>query len=210
MLVCSLARPRAENGGSPALRPDPAPNIEAAKCPEPLCPARVLPLPERHQVPLRGALLPLHRAYGLTRQTAFLLLPSALASAVGLCRLLPAPAGVRPFPALFRKSFPACLDPYSGCPRGARARYFPLGFGLPQNLSGSALGGCRPATSGRAKFSELQSFANVQARGFARHPGRSHRLRVHPRRAAVTFTSEQNTIRCLLVHRTCLPSESGN
>jgi hypothetical protein len=38
-----------------------------------------------------------------------------------------------------RESFPRCLDPYPGCPYGARARYFPLGVGLPPFLTRSAL-----------------------------------------------------------------------
>jgi len=88
--------------------------FRAARYPEPLRPARVLPLPERHRVPLRGKLLPLLRSYRLMRQSALLPLPSALASAVGLCRLLPAPAGTRTFPTLFHESFPGCLDPCHG------------------------------------------------------------------------------------------------
>ena len=38
-----------------------------------------------------------------------------------------------------RESFPRCLDPYPGRPCGARARYFPLGVGLPPFLTRSAL-----------------------------------------------------------------------
>lgn len=39
-----------------------------------------------------------------------------------------------------RESFLGCLDPYPGCPRGACARFFPQGIGLPPFLTGSALG----------------------------------------------------------------------
>ena len=35
-------------------------------------------------------------------------------------------------------SFPACLDPYSGCSQGARARCFPKDIGLPRVRTGSA------------------------------------------------------------------------
>ena len=36
------------------------------------------------------------------------------------------------------QSFPACLDPYSGCSRSARTRCFPLNIGLPRVRTGSA------------------------------------------------------------------------
>jgi len=36
------------------------------------------------------------------------------------------------------QSFPACLDLYSGCSKGARARYFPQDIGLPRRSNGSA------------------------------------------------------------------------
>jgi hypothetical protein len=45
------------------------------------------------------------------------------------------------------QSFPACLDPYSGCSQGARTRYFPQDIGLPRKWSGSARGGSPTATS---------------------------------------------------------------
>jgi hypothetical protein len=45
------------------------------------------------------------------------------------------------------RSFPACLDLYSGCSRGARARCFPRDIGLPRILSGSARRGIPTATS---------------------------------------------------------------
>ena len=36
------------------------------------------------------------------------------------------------------QSFPTCLDPYSGCSQGARARCFPQDIGLPRVRTGSA------------------------------------------------------------------------
>ena len=45
------------------------------------------------------------------------------------------------------QSVPACLDPYSGCSQGARARYFPQDIGLPRKWSGSARRGSPTATS---------------------------------------------------------------
>lgn len=67
----------------------------------------------------------------------------------------------------------------------------------------------RTATSVRRAFSRLQSFADVQARRFARHPDRSYRYGFH-RRAAVTFPSEPLTGCYLPLPRICYPSESGN
>ena len=73
------------------------------------------------------------------------------------------------------------MDPYPGCPNGALTRFFPLGIGLAHLLSGSALGTCSCKTiSMQGLFSGLQSFLNVQASEFARHPDRSDRRR-YPR-----------------------------
>jgi len=60
-----------------------------------------------------------------------------------------------------------------------------------------------------ASFSRLQSFLDVQAHRFARHPDRSYRYDLH-RMAAVTFPSEPRTVCYLPVPRICSPSESGN
>mgnify|MGYP006920579015 FL=1 len=45
------------------------------------------------------------------------------------------------------QSFPTCLDPYSGCSQGARARYFPKDIGPPREWIGSARRGSPTATS---------------------------------------------------------------
>jgi hypothetical protein len=47
----------------------------------------------------------------------------------------------------------------------------------------------------------------VQASEFARLPDRSHRCNC---RAAETFTSRQNVLRCLRTHWICYPSATGN
>lgn len=52
-------------------------------------------------------------------------------------------------------------------PMGHRPSPFPKQVGMPHKS--------RATTSARRLFSGLQSFAHVQAPGFARHPGRSHR-----------------------------------
>lgn len=50
------------------------------------------------------------------------------------------------------QSFPACLDPYSGCSRGAHARFFPQDIGLPRVRTGSALRIYPTATSVGTRF----------------------------------------------------------
>ena len=76
-----------------------------------------------------------------------------------------------------RESFSGCLDPYPGgslwctypfLPRGQRPSPRREWLGTQQSI--------RTATSVRSGFSGLQSFANVQASRFARHPGCSYRI----------------------------------
>ena len=102
--------------------------------------------------------------------------PSAFALGASLCRMLRGPAGRRSFPALSPQIFPQMLGPlprrFSWCtcpllPR--RPRPLPTWERLGNTHT------CRTATSVRGSFSGLQTFAHVQASGFARHPGRSYR-----------------------------------
>ena len=95
---------------------------------------------------------------------------------MSLCRWLRAPAGSRPFPALSPRIFPRLPGPLprrspwctdSFLPTGHRPSPSPKWVGTPQ-IS-------RTTTSVRRLLTRLQSFADVQASGFARHPGRSHR-----------------------------------
>jgi hypothetical protein len=67
------------------------------------------------------------------------------------------------------------LDPYPGGSSGAFTRFFPEDIGLYQPESGSALNNPSTATSVLRGISGLQSFANVQASRFARHPGCTYR-----------------------------------
>jgi len=67
----------------------------------------------------------------------------------GCCQPL---LGVRPSRHYLCRSFPACLDPYSGCPQGALARFFPQGVGLPRIRTGSTHHTIPTATSVRARF----------------------------------------------------------
>jgi hypothetical protein len=119
-----------------------------AKCPEPLCCRPVLPPCRRRPASPRRTLLPLHRSYGLMRQTCCP--PSGFGNSLaqkvfaGCCQPL---QGTGPSRRYLCQSFPACLDPCSGCSQGARARYFPQDIGLPRKWSGSARRGSPTATS---------------------------------------------------------------
>ena len=95
---------------------------------------------------------------------------------MSLCRWLRAPAGSRPFPALSPRIFPRLPGPlprrspwcnHSFLPTGHRPFPSPKWVGTPQ-IS-------RTTTSVRRLFTRLQSFANVQASRFARHPGCTYR-----------------------------------
>jgi len=126
-----------------------------------------------------------------------------------LCRLLRAPAGLRPFPTLSLHIFPCvlgplprrllrCMDPclpprHRPSPREDRV-------GAPQSP-------CSDFST--APFSRLQSFLDVQARRCAHHPGRSYRYGIR-RMAAVVSPSEPLVVRYLPTPRICSPSESGN
>ena len=93
-----------------------------------------------------------------------------------LCRLLRAPAGRWPFPALSLQSLRRCLDPYPAAslqcicsllPEGQRPHLRRQRFGTP--------GYPYNATSTGLLFSGLQSFLYVQAPTLARPPGCTHR-----------------------------------
>ena len=122
-----------------------------------------------------------------------------------------------------RKSFLGCLAPYPGCPSGARARFFPLGVGLPQCLNGSARGALsRKTTSCGRLFSGLQTISlcsglrvcspsrSFQPWGMSSTPGR-HGFYVHaylgllPPRAVdmLTVRIEQLTVEGLTPSKIC-------
>ena len=157
----------------------------------------------RVPAPPRTLLLVL-RSYGLIRQS-----PVALPSfgfwprARSLCRLLPAPAAHGIFPTLSLRILLWMPDPL---PRWSHEVRFPVSSFVSSAFPRKSLG--RLPTSFRLKrlyggrLSRLQIFLYVQASSFARLPGRSYRWAYSPR-AAETFTSELNMLRCLRMHRTC-------
>jgi len=134
---------------------------------------------------------------------------SVVPSTPGLCRLLSVPAGRRTFPTLSLRILPCVLGPL---PRQLVECIYPF---LPPRHRPSPrsdqVGASQSPYSdfSTAPFSRLQSFLDVQARRFARHPDRSYRYGLH-HMAAVTFPSEPLVGRYLPTPRICLPSEAGN
>jgi hypothetical protein len=181
----------------------------AAKCPEPLCTSKALPRSSWSLRPRQQALPCCHRSYGLMRQSSPLSLPRWYPRSVGLCRLLSAPAGRRTFPTLSLRILPCVLGPLPRrllrctCPfLPPRHRPSPRSdrVGAPQSP-------CSDFST--APVSRLQSFAHVQARRCAHHPGRSYRCGEY-RKAAVVSPSELLMVHYFPMPRICLPSESGN
>ena len=109
------------------------------------------------------------------RQTKILLPISVLPYTVGPCRLLRVPAGSWPFPTLSLWIFPWMLGSILRLP--PRCLFPLLSLELRPSPSSERVGGWathRQANSRRKSLSELQSFTNVQASRFARHPVGSH------------------------------------
>jgi hypothetical protein len=75
----------------------------------------------------RQALPRLYRSYWLMRQTSVLSQPRFHPCTMSLCRLLRAPAGPRPFPALSPQSLCRCLDPYPVAPLQCACSLLPAG-----------------------------------------------------------------------------------
>jgi hypothetical protein len=159
----------------------------------------------RRLEPRRRALPLLHRSYELMRQTKFLPVASVLPIPRGLCRLSSVPAARWSFPTLALRVFSWMLGPV---PRRSCEVHV-----LVSSLTTSAFperhervgDHNHPLSDFRAgSFFAAVVIPNVLASKFACHPGRSYRCsRYLTYRAAVAFTSEQNTCRCLHVHRIC-------
>ena len=162
------------------------------------------PLGRRVHRLLRRTLLLGHCSYGLIRQSRLALLSFGLnLVARSLRRLLPAPAATGIFPTLSLPIFPRMLGPL---PRRSHGVRIPVSSSVssafPQRGLGRLPASLREYDFSRGVFSRLQTFLYVQASEFARLPGRSYRCATC-RRAAETFTSGQNVLRCLCTHRIC-------
>ncbi len=116
-------------------------------------------------------------------------------SPMGLCRLLPAPAGRWPIPTLSLDSLCRCLDPYpamsSWCtrpflPRRRRLHVWWHAFRT-SLVPGNAASAGEP-------ISRLQSFAYVQAPTLAQPPGCTHRKTELRSRAARPYTPRRTRL----------------
>ena len=139
----------------------------AAKCPEPLCCAPVLPSRRRRRAPPRRTLRPLHRSYGLMRRTAALLSPPASPScsrslqvAVSPCcaTVLPDVISTDPSPRVWT-STPAAPEVH--VPVAS-----PRTMAFPELGTGRRIATVPTATSVGERFSKLQSFTDVQTHEF--------------------------------------------
>src|SRR6266849_4145444 len=170
-----------------------------AKCPESLCPMSVFPhwgdvyAVSCEDITPRSSLL---------RTLALLSFGLSLVQEVSAgCFQPPAATGI--FPTLSLRIFPRMLGPL---PRRSHGVRIPVSSSVssafPQRGLGRLPASIREYDFSRGVFSRLQTFLYVQASEFARLPGRSYRCSKF-RRAAETFTSGQNVLRCLCTHRIC-------
>ena len=123
-----------------------------------------------------------------------------------LCMLLLAPAASRIFSTLFCESFLGCLVPCPGGPIGCmRLLTSSTSSAFPRTLSRSA---SRVSPSKRfhdgSPFRDCSHFVMFMPSGLLASqivPTAA----AYRRRAAEAFTSELNRLRCLRLHRICLP-----
>ena len=123
-----------------------------------------------------------------------------------LCRLLPAPAAGGTFPTLSLRILPCVPGPLS---RRSRGVHLPVSSStssaFPRTLSRSA---SRVSPSKRfhdgSPFRDCSHFVMFRPSGLLASPIVPTAATYH-RRAAEAFTSELNMLRCLRMHRICLP-----
>ena len=112
----------------------------------------------------------------------------------GLCRLLPAPAGRRPFPTLSPRVFPWMLGPLSRRCAGCTYPFLPPHRRPSPSYHRSALPQIPTlATSEWKDISQLQPFHYVRASKFACHPGRSHLCEFHPQGGRGVYVRAEHT-----------------
>ena len=158
----------------------------------------------RWNFPFHQRVLPLLlRSYGLMRQTLILPPPRLPSRPMGLCRLSPVPAGCWSFPTLSLHVFPWMLGPIPRRLPWCSLPFLPRGLRPSPRFDRVGSPAIHPYSDFRTEtFSGLQTFLDVQASKFARHPGRSDRYHLR-RMAAVAFTSEHRIVRYLSIRRIC-------
>ncbi len=128
------------------------------------------------------------------RQTSVLSQPRFHPCTMSLCRLLRAPAGRRPFPALSPQSLCRCLDPYPVTPLQCFCSLLPTGqrphlrgdrFGVHKNIS-------LQCNFNNECFSGLQPFLHVQAPTLARPPGCTYRCTIPAQGSRAVYTTHRS------------------
>ncbi len=152
--------PRSVGRRCPGQWPDAVRRRGTARCRELLRPFEVLPLRGRPHGPPERALPLRPSSYELMRRTESLPPASVVPSPTGPCRLLPAPAGRRPFPTLPLRVF---HEMPGSVPRRALGVHMPVasphGIGLPLLLpEGRLPASSRQATSRRGAITGSSPF----------------------------------------------------
>ena len=169
----------------------------------------VLPPCRRHPASPRGTLLPLHRSYGLMRQTCCPPGGFGIASHAGSLQVAVSPCWAQALPVVISAN--PSLRVWTSTPAAPRVHVpvtSPRTLAFPGEATGRRDAKSPTATSVGGNITELQSFTNVQTHKFARHTGSSHPC-VLRRRAAVAFTSAPIRARYLPLQRICFPSKTG-
>ena len=147
-----------------------------AKCPEPLCCMAVLPPRRRCPASPRRTLLPLHRSYGLMRQTCCPPCGFGIASHTGSLQVAVSPCWAQALPVVVSANPSLRVwTPTPAAPRVHMPVTSPRTLAFPGEASGRRDAISPTATSVEGNITELQSFTNVQTHRFARHAGSSHR-----------------------------------
>ena len=169
----------------------------------------VLPPCRRHPASPRGTLLPLHRSYGLMRQTRCPPCGFGIASHTGSLQVAVSPCWAQALPVVISAN--PSLRVWTSTPAAPRVHVpvtSPRTLAFPGETTGRRNAKSPTATSVGGNITKLQSFTNVQTHKFARHTGSSHPC-VLRRRAAVAFTSAPIRARYLPLQRICFPSKTG-
>ena len=147
-----------------------------AKCPEPLCCMAVLPPRRSCPASPRRTLLPLHRSYGLMRQTCCPPCGFGIASHTGSLQVAVSPCWAQALPVVVSANPSLRVwTPTPAAPRVHMPVTSPRTLAFPGETSGRRDAISPTATSVEGNITELQSFTNVQTHKFARHAGSSHR-----------------------------------
>ena len=175
------------------------------KCPESLCQRSALPPSGRRGSSPAGTLLPGHRSYRLIRRSHSTLLSFGLSLVRGVsagCYQPLLPAG--PSRRYLCESFPGCLGPCHGGSTECTCLFLP-----PRHRPSPVhYRGRLPAFSPSKRFHDGSLFRDCSHFFMFRPPSLLASQIVptaatYRRRAAEAFTSEQNMLRYLRMHRTC-------